>query len=112
MAEYGTAMRTFRRLLLAVAAVAAAFAWLPAHQAAASAPFSLSAVDEAAGYFHAEGECPVGTYDVLYRWRNAPNGIGRTQVRQDGGPFSMNVRLQAKDVTKPCLLYTSPSPRD
>jgi hypothetical protein len=94
-------MRTFRRLLLVVAAVAAALTVLPVQQATASAPFALTAVDEAAGYFHAEGECPVGTYDVLYRWRNAPNGTGRTQVRQDAGAFSMNVRLQAKDATKP-----------
>ena len=101
MAEWDIAMRTVRRLLLAVAALASAFAGLPVRQAAASAPFTLSAVDEAAGYFHAEGECPTGTYDVLYRWRNAPNGTGRTQVRQDAGPFSMNVRLQAKDATKP-----------
>lgn len=74
---------------------------VPLTGASASAPLSLTAVDEAAGYFHAEGECPVGTYDVQYRWRNAPNGTGRTLVRQDGGAFSMNVRLQAKDSEKP-----------
>ena len=74
---------------------------VPLTAASASAPLELTAVDEAAGYFHAEGECPVGTYDVQYRWRNAPNGTGRTLVRQDGGAFSMNVRLQAKDPAKP-----------